>query len=57
MPTAYAIAPGNDDIMTLTISAILAGAVYGDHCTYISDTTILRSGAQLTHTPQAGVIR
>jgi hypothetical protein len=42
MPTAYAVAPGSNEIMVLTISAILAGAVYGDHCAYISDTTILR---------------
>jgi Na+/H+ antiporter NhaC len=34
----------------VTLSAILAGAVFGDHCSPISDTTILSStGAQCRH--------
>eukprot|EP00884_Botryococcus_braunii_P009928 jgi/Botrbrau1/18937/Bobra.177_2s0083.3 len=41
VPAAYKAAPGNADLFKLTISAILAGAVFGDHCTPISDTTIL----------------
>jgi Na+/H+ antiporter NhaC len=34
----------------VTLSAILAGSVFGDHCSPISDTTILSStGAQCRH--------
>mmetsp|Transcript_12418 Transcript_12418/g.22436 ORF Transcript_12418/g.22436 Transcript_12418/m.22436 type:complete len:794 (-) Transcript_12418:131-2512(-) len=43
---------GDDNILVLTISAILAGAVFGDHATAISDTTILSamsSKCDLTH--------
>lgn len=41
IPAAYEAAPDNQPLFILTISAILAGAVFGDHCTPISDTTIL----------------
>ena len=38
------------EIMTVTLSATLAGAVFGDHCSPISDTTILSSsGAGCNH--------
>eukprot|EP00965_Chrysotila_dentata_P209003 6185037-Pleurochrysis_carterae.AAC.1 len=40
VPTAW-YSSRDADIFYLTISAILAGAVFGDHCTPISDTTIL----------------
>lgn len=37
-------------IMTVTLSATLAGSVFGDHCSPISDTTILSSsGAGVKH--------
>jgi Na+/H+ antiporter NhaC len=37
-------------MMTIAISACLAGAVCGDHCSPISDTTIMAStGAQCNH--------
>ena len=36
--------------MTIAISACMAGAVCGDHCSPISDTTIMASaGAQCEH--------
>ncbi len=39
-PAAYAIAP---ELLTVTLSATLAGSVLGDNCSPISDTTILSS--------------
>jgi Na+/H+ antiporter NhaC len=36
---------GYDAILVGTISSILAGSVWGDHCSPISDTTILSSTA------------
>jgi len=35
--------PGDMAVLYLSISSILAGAVWGDHCSPISDTTILSS--------------
>lgn len=40
IPIAQSVAP---DIMIVILSATLAGAVFGDHCSPISDTTILSS--------------
>lgn len=41
---------GNDTMMIIAISACMAGAVCGDHCSPISDTTIMASaGAQSNH--------
>jgi Na+/H+ antiporter NhaC len=45
VPLAHQVAPGNEGILLGTISSILAGAVWGDHCSPISDTTILSSMA------------
>lgn len=40
----------NPTLMTIAISACMAGAVCGDHCSPISDTTIMASaGAQCEH--------
>ena len=40
----------NSTLMTIAISACMAGAVCGDHCSPISDTTIMASaGAQCNH--------
>ena len=40
----------NQDLMIISISACMAGAVCGDHCSPISDTTIMASaGAQCDH--------
>lgn len=41
---------GNETMMIIAISACMAGAVCGDHCSPISDTTIMASaGAQSNH--------
>ncbi len=41
---------GNETMMVIAISACMAGAVCGDHCSPISDTTIMASaGAQSNH--------
>ncbi len=38
------------DLIIISISAVLAGSVFGDHCSPISDTTILSStGARCNH--------
>lgn len=43
------MAPGSE-MLTITVAATLAGAVCGDHCSPISDTTIMAStGAQSDH--------
>ena len=40
----------NNELMIIAISACMAGAVLGDHCSPISDTTIMASaGAQCDH--------
>lgn len=46
LPTAFAVASGTGDPMLIfynTVASVLAGAVLGDHCSPISDTTILSS--------------
>jgi Na+/H+ antiporter NhaC len=45
VPLAHQIAPGDQTILFGTVSSILAGSVWGDHCSPISDTTILSSMA------------
>jgi Na+/H+ antiporter NhaC len=35
----------NDPLMLASIGAVLAGAIFGDHCSPISDTTVLSSAA------------
>lgn len=51
IPIAFAVVgPENMNSLTISTSAILAGAVCGDHVSPISDTTILASaGAQCDH--------
>lgn len=51
LPIAADMAMGSDSNMMLPmLSAVLAGAVFGDHCSPISDTTILSStGASCHH--------
>jgi len=42
----YGSTPSPDDpLMLATISGVLAGAIFGDHCSPISDTTVLSSRA------------
>lgn len=43
LPAAHQAAPCNKDVFYGTTAAILAGSVFGDHCSPISDTTILSS--------------
>jgi Na+/H+ antiporter NhaC len=45
VPLAHKMAPGQEAVMLGTISSILAGSVWGDHCSPISDTTIMSSMA------------
>lgn len=50
VPVAVAILGGSGTLAVLTVSATLGGAVFGDHVSPISDTTILASaGAQCNH--------
>lgn len=49
IPLAYAINP-ESGYMLMNIGAVLTGAIFGDHCSPISDTTILSSmGAACDH--------
>jgi Na+/H+ antiporter NhaC len=45
IPLAHSLAPGNEVILVGSISSVLAGSVWGDHCSPISDTTVLSSMA------------
>ena len=50
IPIVAAIFPTGSELLTIGMSACLAGAVCGDHCSPISDTTIMASaGAQCDH--------
>lgn len=50
IPIVTNIFPADSDLLFIGISACLAGAVCGDHCSPISDTTIMASaGAQCNH--------
>ena len=50
VPIAVTILGGSGTLAVLTVSATLGGAVFGDHVSPISDTTILASaGAQCNH--------
>lgn len=51
IPIVVAVfADSNPQLMIISISACMAGAVCGDHCSPISDTTIMASaGAQCNH--------
>lgn len=50
IPIVVDVFASNPTLMTISISACMAGAVCGDHCSPISDTTIMASaGAQCDH--------
>lgn len=50
IPIVVAIFPADNELMYIAMSACLAGAVCGDHCSPISDTTIMSSaGAMCNH--------
>ena len=64
VPIAVTILGGSGTLAVMTVSATLGGAVFGDHVSPISDTTILASaGAQCNHVdhvntqlPYAGLV-
>lgn len=43
IPLANAASGGNKELIIVSIGAVLTGAIFGDHCSPISDTTILSS--------------
>ena len=50
IPIVCAVFPGESEMLVISIAACLAGAVCGDHCSPISDTTIMSSaGARSNH--------
>lgn len=50
IPIVIAVFPNDPQLMIIGMSACLAGAVCGDHCSPISDTTIMSSaGAECNH--------
>ncbi len=50
IPLGLAITESHPELSTPIIAACMAGAVYGDHCSPISDTTIMASaGANCNH--------
>ena len=50
IPIVTAMFPGDSELLIIGVSACLAGAVCGDHCSPISDTTIMSSaGSQSNH--------
>ncbi len=50
IPLGLAITESHPELATPIIAACMAGAVYGDHCSPISDTTIMASaGANCNH--------
>ncbi len=50
IPIVTAVFPNDIQMLVIAVSACLAGAVCGDHCSPISDTTIMAStGAQCDH--------
>lgn len=50
IPLAYTISSGDMNLVIVSTSAVLTGAIFGDYCSPISDTTILSStGAGCDH--------
>ncbi len=50
IPIVMSVFPAGNPLLIVSISACMAGAVCGDHCSPISDTTIMASaGAQCNH--------
>lgn len=43
IPLAHGLAPGREDILLASVSSVLSGSVFGDHCSPLSDTTIMSS--------------
>lgn len=50
IPLSYTISSADMNLVIISTSAVLTGAIFGDHCSPISDTTILSStGAGCNH--------
>lgn len=50
IPIVVPVFESNPDLLIIGIAASMAGAVFGDHCSPISDTTIMSSaGAECSH--------
>ena len=50
IPIVCAVFPADSEMLVISIAACLSGAVCGDHCSPISDTTLMSSaGAQCDH--------
>ncbi len=50
IPLAWAVSTGDMSFTIVCTSGVLTGAIFGDHCSPISDTTIMASaGAQCNH--------
>ena len=50
IPLAWAVGTGDINFTIITTSGVLTGAIFGDHCSPISDTTILSSmGTSCNH--------
>jgi Na+/H+ antiporter NhaC len=45
IPVCFSLAPGSDAMMASVIAAVFSGAVFGDHCSPMSDTTIVSAVA------------
>lgn len=45
VPVCASLAPGSDAMMASAIAAVFSGAVFGDHCSPLSDTTLVSSVA------------
>lgn len=45
IPVCLSLAPGSDTMMASVIAAVFSGAVFGDHCSPMSDTTIVSAVA------------
>ncbi|HJL15722.1 MAG TPA: Na+/H+ antiporter NhaC family protein [Sandaracinaceae bacterium LLY-WYZ-13_1] len=45
LPLAHELAPADDTVVLSSVASILSGSVWGDHCSPISDTTIMSSMA------------
>jgi len=45
LPVAFSLAPGSESLVASVVAAVFSGAVFGDHCSPLSDTTIVSSMA------------
>ncbi|MGC9328799.1 MAG: Na+/H+ antiporter NhaC family protein, partial [Candidatus Hinthialibacter sp.] len=45
LPIALQLGAGHNDIIYGVVGSVLGGSIFGDHCSPLSDTTILSSGA------------